>query len=429
MSQEDFFQRSSFAVDLIKMVKDIPSPYSFGLDAEWGAGKTFFINNLLVTESHKQNIPCVIYDAFEHEKDNDVFLSLMANILEQVQLSTADSNNAAGLQEAIQDTIKSTSRVLRSVGRVVANAGSRIFLKHSLDEIQEAFDVDDEKFEYISDALEKEVVNFLEQRLEGGKSYKALKAEFQKNVRSLACALSNSGKILVVIDELDRCTPTHALKVLEATNHILNSEGLVFLFSYNRRQLENMVEHTYGSGINSAVYIQKFITFSFQFPVPHKSIYRSANAKLIQSKAALFNANGQQNNILQATLPYLDRINEHTPITPRLIHSLTSIAITVDELSYSYLDDVLSYFEMGVLLIFKLTNPNALTKLLSKYSTLQEVNDAMEELNYFKIFPQDAPEKQSFLTKFLLRRTDGSEQQTDEVYKRLNVINTLTNRN
>ena len=51
--------------------------------------------------------------------------------------------------------------------------------------------------------------------------------------------------VFIVIDELDRCRPTYAVKLLEERKHLFDVEGLVFIFGLHGAQLAHSIVGAY----------------------------------------------------------------------------------------------------------------------------------------------------------------------------------------
>lgn len=64
-----------------------------------------------------------------------------------------------------------------------------------------------------------------------------------------------------MVDELDRCLPTYAIKILERLHHIFHElDNVVVMVSMDKRQLEQSIKALYGD-IDVDVYLRKFISF------------------------------------------------------------------------------------------------------------------------------------------------------------------------
>lgn len=78
----DLYDRQPFAEKLISQLLLFKSPFSVGIDAKWGDGKTHFVNAYLKPACDTRKIPVVIYDCFEHERETDPFVSLTREIID-----------------------------------------------------------------------------------------------------------------------------------------------------------------------------------------------------------------------------------------------------------------------------------------------------------------------------------------------------------
>jgi predicted KAP-like P-loop ATPase len=58
-------------------------------------------------------------------------------------------------------------------------------------------------------------------------------------------------KIVIFIDELDRCRPTYAIEVLERIKHLFGVAGYVFVISLDKEQLSHSIATIYGAKMDS----------------------------------------------------------------------------------------------------------------------------------------------------------------------------------
>ena len=71
--------------------------------------------------------------------------------------------------------------------------------------------------------------------------------------------------IIIFIDELDRCLPEYAIKVLKRMHHInQNVPNIQMIYSLDRTQLANTIKNYYGDELNVDRYLKKFISFSLK---------------------------------------------------------------------------------------------------------------------------------------------------------------------
>ena len=90
----------------------------------------------------------------------------------------------------------------------------------------------------------------------------------KEELRKLLKEIVKEKKLVIFVDELDRCKPTFAISVLERVKHLFNIENIVWVFSINKAQLIMNIRHFYGE-IDAGQYLQRF--FDFELQLPYKS--------------------------------------------------------------------------------------------------------------------------------------------------------------
>jgi hypothetical protein len=68
----------------------------------------------------------------------------------------------------------------------------------------------------------------------------------------------DSPKLLVIVDELDRCRPDYAVSYLETIKHVFAIRGMVFVLSLDLEQFRHSVGALYGAGLEFKEYFRKF---------------------------------------------------------------------------------------------------------------------------------------------------------------------------
>ena len=66
-------------------------------------------------------------------------------------------------------------------------------------------------------------------------------------------------KLIIFIDELDRCRPSFAIEMLERIKHYFDDERVIFVVSLNKEQLIHTITSYYGSGFDATRYLNKFL--------------------------------------------------------------------------------------------------------------------------------------------------------------------------
>lgn len=80
--------------------------------------------------------------------------------------------------------------------------------------------------------------------------------------RNKICELTKDKTVLLVVDELDRCMPEYAIKVLERLHHMFEGlDNVIVLLAIDSTQLEHSVKEIYGEQVDTERYLRKFISF------------------------------------------------------------------------------------------------------------------------------------------------------------------------
>ena len=113
--------------------------------------------------------------------------------------------------------------------------------------------------------------------------------------------VAKNKKIIIFIDELDRCRPSFALGIIEKIKHIFDIEGVGFVFFANLKQIEAMINKQYGDKINATRYLSKFFPFSIELPERHlgdPNLYQNNAFILFKEKMKGFTAGNSSKEII-----------------------------------------------------------------------------------------------------------------------------------
>lgn len=70
--------------------------------------------------------------------------------------------------------------------------------------------------------------------------------------------LVDEQRLILIIDELDRCRPTFAVKMLETLKHFYNNEKITIIVVTNNKELTHTIKKFYGYEFGSSGYLSKF---------------------------------------------------------------------------------------------------------------------------------------------------------------------------
>ena len=251
--------RNENVYQLLQLLNHQEGSWSIAINGDWGSGKTFFVKQCKYVldclnssdDSQKGNINSeklfnkenlddidkkpfrtVYYDAWEHDNETDPIQSLLACI--------ATSNWAIKLKEVLIPVLTAGLRLVEMFTPI--------------------------KTDKLVEAINKQVQNYKDKEID----FEKLKKEFYDALTKLA---PENGQLIVFVDELDRCKPTYAIKVLERIKHYFSVPNITFIFSVDLSQLQNTVKRYYGEEFDGYHYLDRFFDLVINLPEPDLDNY------------------------------------------------------------------------------------------------------------------------------------------------------------
>ncbi len=234
-SDSDVFKRENFAKQLLKIIQDMPGERVILLDAPWGEGKTVFAK---MFENHleEQKYKAIYYDTFAHDYYEQPLLPFMEEIYQLIDEGKKENKIKA-------------KKALCAVAKDILNTTTAGAAQNTIEQL----------FKAISQS--KNNLNELKEYL----------TALPDNMKD-----EYKGKpIIFIIDELDRCKPTYAIKILEIIKHLFSVPNIVFVLVANSEQLCQSIKHEYGNDIDSYNYLHKFIHLRMTLPKKNNGIDNS----------------------------------------------------------------------------------------------------------------------------------------------------------
>ncbi len=112
-------------------------------------------------------------------------------------------------------------------------------------------------------------------------------------------------KLVIFVDELDRCEPTYALDLLNKARHLFDVEGVAIVFGVNRSELGHAVETQYGPGCDIDGYLRRFVDLSMQLRQPTTDDWDTYIASLCDSLLDCARILGDRSNTAREMLKLL----------------------------------------------------------------------------------------------------------------------------
>ena len=262
-------------------------PITVGLYGDWGSGKSSILK-ILEEQLKKDDDTVVVYfDGWSFESFDDAKMALIQGIVDALEseerffakVGDKVSDDYQALKKAFKRLKESINwmRVLKfSVKTVVpiasaaATGGASLIIPALLDAFKDHKGdlvnmlTGDKAEQFSKDAIKVE---------DEEKKYEAVR-EFRKDFEDLI-KKSKQGKIVVLIDDLDRCLPRHIIENLEAIKLFLDVPKTAFVIAADSFIVSNAIKSEYkdiiaaageeGKNIGDA-YMEKFIQLPYKIP-------------------------------------------------------------------------------------------------------------------------------------------------------------------
>lgn len=251
----DYLSRQPF----IKLLKNIienqsknNNGYSIAIDGDWGSGKTWIFDAL---ESQLSSDEYLIfhYNAWENDFYEEPLVALLSVMIEKL-------NEVAKQKSLYESVVTELLKEAASDLEILAVGIAKYFIKIDIDK-----SIKNKKNLFNRIKQGTKIANDIDSMLPLRKTL----AEIREVIKNLAEKL----KILLVVDELDRCLPEYAIKVLERLHHVCNKMQVFQIISIDKFNLADSICKVFGKNFLKTTpehnimqfvdsYLQKFIDIS-----------------------------------------------------------------------------------------------------------------------------------------------------------------------
>ncbi|WP_418972352.1 KAP family P-loop NTPase fold protein [Allofournierella sp.] len=247
----DSVDRNKTLFQFINFLDLMNDCFTIAINGNWGSGKTFFVkqakvildfynqqvklpnstkNSLAEFLQRQNDLKCsgnyisAYYDAWENDNEEDPILSIIKSIV-------------------TDDHIDFSPATERSFSEIIAS---------------------------LVNVLSGRDFNKLLEAMKGSNSFSEFKSKYtlSDSMKSFfdALIIERGNRLVIFVDELDRCKPTYAVKLLERIKHYFTDPRVTFVFSVNAQELQSTIKKYYGQDFNSGRYLDKFFDFKFTLP-------------------------------------------------------------------------------------------------------------------------------------------------------------------
>ena len=262
-------------------------PITIGLYGDWGSGKTSILK-ILEEELKNDNDTVVVYfDGWSFESFDDAKMALIQGIVDALEkderffakVGDKATETYEALKKAFAKLKKSISwmRVLKfsvktviPVATAATTGGASLIIPMLLSAFK---DHQEDLGELLTGNKAEQFLKDTLNAKDEEKKYEVVR-EFRKDFEDLIDK-SKLGKIVVLIDDLDRCLPRHIIENLEAIKLFLNVPKTAFVIAADSYIVTNAIKSEYRDIIDAASeerpqlgnsYMEKFIQLPYKIP-------------------------------------------------------------------------------------------------------------------------------------------------------------------
>lgn len=258
----DVLGRERHGEIITRLVQSTTQPYVIAISGGWGTGKTTFLRQL---EAHLEmkGVPSIRIDAWKSDYLDDPLVAFIAAVsarLEQEKARLKSLKRKTRMDQVIASLAEHGAKLIEPSAKLLATAlipGGSLGIEAAAGVVSQ----------YGSHLLERQ------------KEQSSIENRFKDQLSHARDALTGREggmirrQMVVLIDELDRCRPDYAIKVLERIKHYFDVRGIVFVLATDPLNLPSAVESVYGPKVQGQTYLRKFIDFDYDLPSPEESDY------------------------------------------------------------------------------------------------------------------------------------------------------------
>lgn len=281
-AEADMLQAYIESASVRAVGREDQSGFTLAVDAGYGEGKSFFLRRFAQHLSGTH--PVAFVDAWADDLVDEPLTALASTLRRALDPLIETSPTVSQKWHAV---LEKTGRVASIAAKGLAKRGlGLVFTSAAVEAADELLSgVGDKAEAAIQDDLKKsgaDVVraaaastvapgDLMASRIAAFEEGKAAINALKESLSALVAALAEQSlhaPIVVIIDELDRCRPTYAVKLLEEIKHLFDVPGLVFVFGMHGDQLAHSVTGAYGPGFDGRAYLRRFVSREYRLKTP-----------------------------------------------------------------------------------------------------------------------------------------------------------------
>ncbi len=288
---QDALEFAPYRDTLLDILRDeaTRTPLTLGLFGSWGSGKTSLMRMLEagIQQARLPGYRTTWFNAWKYNRDEVLWRALISQVLDTLRPSPEEIGKAGQADPALAAMAADLDRLEESLYRTVeweelgrwtldwakalrgtAEGAAEIalsFVPGSKPLIallkQMAAVVAGKPDDSLTEAFHREVAR---QRREQLRSLEQFERGFQELLSKYI--VQPGGRLIVFVDDLDRCLPEKTIDVLEAIKLFLDVPGCVFVLGLDQDAIIETIQTRYKGQLKAREYLEKLIQIPFQLP-------------------------------------------------------------------------------------------------------------------------------------------------------------------
>ncbi len=244
----------AYATALARAAVDTPGPFTFGVFGEWGSGKTSLLRLIEKQLKDKKPVVPVWFNAWRYEPEDQPIVPLVATIVQALEKKKSFGGKAAGKLRSVVNSLRAVAYGFSAKSKLKVPGFA---------EIEAGF--------VAKEMIDREAALSNDPLLDRSIMFDAFQA-----LSNASNELPHDARIVVLIDDLDRCLPPNALRLLESIKLVLAQPRFVFFLAVSHSVVEEYLAHRYKTdyGMEDSedykMYLHKIVQLPFHIPPHHE---------------------------------------------------------------------------------------------------------------------------------------------------------------
>jgi len=383
---------SSLGKTIAKIIKDSTPHFTIGIYGEWGTGKTTLMKAIeknldvdQISEKEKKTLT-IWFNAWQYEREENL---ASVSLMKTVAYAMAGHEKFDIVSKTILDG-------LTIIGKDISQNLIQEIISKKGDETEDTF---------------AEKLNYLNKLYQNSIYFDGLK-KITQQMETIRKLEGNAYRVIIFIDDLDRCSPKKALEVLESIKLFLGMEGFIFVVGLSHKTVTHLITQAYKeTGVMGEDYIKKII----QIPIKIPTWSQESIVDLIENKIKK-NLHEEYTNFLSENSNMIAKIVDYNP--RQLKRFINNVIIAFETFTSQNNSPEIKFNEIFLVKILQSEWPDFYNELVRSYEfreivkwMISKPKDLKRYFKYLNTYNEQEPaekkQQRFLLLNKLSERTSG----------------------